>query len=137
MRRVTLQGLPITETTRQTLLGNPSVAGALVSYGPEPDLNVRVHVFGPGCLHKTAEQAQAATPGAECLWERDWKPTPSTAGLSRTAAALALIDSEDITPYSAAMQCGVDVSAVYRALNRRARPKCQCCGQVLREEVAA
>lgn len=142
MQRMTLRGLPISEATRKTLENTAGIAGALVGYGPEPDQNTQVHVFGPGCFLKTLERAQALVPGAVYFWERDWKPArrkvvakPRTDGLSRTAAALKLIDTEEVTPYSAAQQCGVDVAAVYRALARReARakaPKCQCCGRPL------
>lgn len=140
MLRVTIDGFPVTEGTRKALLDNPGVAGALLSYGPEPDQNVRVHVFGPLCQFKTSAEALARIDSPEYLWERDWKPAkpkakPRPDGLSRTAAALKLIDEEEITPYSAAQQCGVDVSAVYRALARREAkakaPKCPCCQRPL------
>lgn len=140
MRRVTLKGLPITETTRKTLLGNASVAGALVSDDPDEG-RISVTVWGPGLSLSSLEAARKAAPGAAWCWERDWKPAakpkakPRADGLSRTQAALTLIDREEITPYSAALRCGVNVSAVYRALARRdakaATPKCQCCQRPL------
>jgi hypothetical protein len=108
--------------------------------------SVSVTVFGPGLSLPSLEEARKAEPGAAWLWERDAKPTkrkpkPRADGLSRTAAALKLIDEEDgITPYAAAQQCGVDVAAVYRALARREAkakaPKCQCCGRPLPAEAA-
>lgn len=128
MRRVTLDKLPVSDDTRKLLESNNSIAGAVVSGNT-------VHVFGPELATKTLAAARAWAKSPSHFWERDWKPAkpkPRTDGLSRTQAALKLVDEEDITPYAAAQQAGVDVSAVYRALARRERPKCQCCGRPLR-----
>jgi len=144
MQRVTLDRLPVTATTRKTLEASPGVAGALVS--DDPDVGaISVTVFGPGLSLPSLEEARKADPGAAWVWERGWKPPkrkpkPRSDGLTRTAAALKLIDEEDLRPYTAAQQCGVDVAAVYRALARREAkakaPKCPCCQRPLPAEAA-
>lgn len=132
MHRVTLDKLPVSASTRHTLQNTPAVAGAVVSDDPE-DGEVCVRVFGPALQFKSLEEARRGLANIVCAWERDAEPKPAARadGLSRTAAALKLIDEEDITPYAAAQQCGISTSAVYRALARRERPKCQCCGRPL------
>lgn len=134
MQRVTLAQLPVSEATRKTLKSNPDIAGALIPGDPDA---VHVTVFGPRLRLASLAEALKVEPDAAWLWERDWKPTPAPRddGLTRTAAALKLIDEDDLTPYAAAKMAGIDTSAVYRALARREAkakaPRCQCCGRPL------
>ena len=88
-------------------------------------------VFGPGCAFKTEAEALAARPQAEVVWTRV-RVAPDAPAAGRTQAALRLLERDpNLSPFAAAKQAGVHVSAVYRALQRASRPVCECCGQRL------
>lgn len=53
---------------------------------------------------------------------------------SRTDIALAyLAEHPDATPYAAAKFAGIEPSVIYRAMAARSRPRCPCCGQLIKK----
>jgi len=120
MRRVELSALPLNAEALGKVEADRNIAGVLV--WPD-DGRDRLMAFGPGCHVKSERQALGAHPGATMIWTR-----PS----GRTQHALKLLqDFPGLTPYAAAKEAGVNVSAVYRAKARTNRPACACCGQRL------
>lgn len=83
---------------------------------------------------KLAVSAYTAKPdswpdNAKGIWSRQ-------SGASCTMQALDLVN-EGLTPYAAAKQVGINQSAVYRAIARRAgREVCESCGQVIKSQAA-
>jgi hypothetical protein len=131
MRRVTFSRLPVARETRQAILDHPGIDGACAWWTGARNSNTHVAVFGPGCAFKTEAEVLAARPQAEVVWTRA-QAAPQAPAAGRTQAALRLLERDpNLTPFAAAKQAGVHVSAVYRALARRARPVCECCGQRL------
>lgn len=105
-----------------------SIAGALAWQATD---GAHVRLFGPGCQwHDEAGALAGLDLSTVVVWNRSEPRTQPEHG--RTRRALALLDKDPgLTPYRAAQQAGVHVSAVYRALQRAALPVCECCGQRL------
>jgi hypothetical protein len=131
MRRVTFDRLPLDREAGRTILDNPGIDGACAWWTGARKDNPHAAVFGPGCAFKTEAEVLAARPQAEVVWTRAQAAPQAPAG-GRTQAALRLLERDpNLSPFAAAKQAGVHVSAVYRALARRVRPVCECCGQRL------
>jgi hypothetical protein len=132
MQRKTITQLPVSRATRNALVDDIGVDGAIGYRYPSAASGWRVVVFGPGCVHATLVDAVKACPhDPDWIWERAWVE-PACMSESRTQAALDLLAAEPgLTPYAAAKRCNVHVSAVYRAQQRQQRPVCQCCGRAL------
>jgi hypothetical protein len=113
-----------------------SVSGALARRS-EAGGPWRVVVWGEGCaIDSEVEAADALDTGhgPVLAWRQPRLPTVRRSGpaAGRTQRALDLIDTTPgLTPHAASIQAGVDASAVYRALARRKRHLCTCCGRPL------
>lgn len=129
MRRVDhLHDLPGGDDVARQLGPDPAIDGA-VAWEDWAGV-LRVRVWGPGCQQTTRASALQGLPASATVWERGHKAAGTATG--RTQAALRLLDLHpEMNPHAAAKQAGVHVSAVYRALQRAARPVCKCCGQRL------
>lgn len=131
--RVSITGLPVSGTTRETLLCE-GVDGAVLYLTRQDD--IRALVFGPGCAYRDEAAAirVCGERGFEVthVWNRHVLPDPVHAG-SKTALALAAMTNDPkLTPNAAAKRAGINASAVYRALKRREeRGVCSCCGRAL------
>lgn len=120
MRRVELSGLPLNAEGRRSVAADFGIAGVLVW---SDDGHERLLAFGPGCRIKSEKEAIGVHPEALMMWARP---------KGRTQHALKLLqDFPGLTPYGAAKEAGVNVSAVYRAQQRAQRATCECCGQRL------
>jgi len=120
MRRVSLSELPINAEGRRKVGSDAGIAGVVVWDDEGRD---RLLAFGPGCRFKSEGEALGASQDVKMIWTRP---------LGRTQHALQLLqDFPGLTPYAAAKESGVHVSAVYRAKARANRPLCKCCGQRL------
>ena len=54
--------------------------------------------------------------------------------MSRIDEAIAYMLKTSCTPYAAALEVGIDASALYRAIKvRNAQIKCKCCGSIIRK----
>lgn len=128
MRRVThLHDLPGGDDVARQLGPDPAIDGAVA--WEDADV-LRVRVWGPGGAWTSRKAALAGLPADATVWEKGHTPQGPAEG--RTQAALRLLDLHpDLTPHAAAQRAGVHVSAVYRALQRAARPACECCGRRL------
>lgn len=124
MKHAPLAQLPLDDRSRRAVLANKGVDGVLARSGNDP----AAVPFGPGCRHRTLEDAVVAISNADLLWERDWRGGVRDGG--RTARAVALLDSGAArTANDAARKACVDRAAVYRALQRRQRACCPTCGR--------
>lgn len=54
--------------------------------------------------------------------------------ISKTQAAINLVDKHSFTPYAAAKAIGVSASAVYRAMARGRFKRCPTCGAILKNQ---
>lgn len=126
MNYVTLDALPVSEGIRVMLAKTPGVDGCVVH---DKAGHLRVAVFGPDCDHVNLDAVLAEYPKAHAAWLKSGPVNRK----GRTGLALDLLKSDPtMTPYAAAKAAGVDVAAVYRAINRRkSRGTCSCCGQLL------
>jgi hypothetical protein len=130
MRRVDhLHDLPGGDDVARQLGPDPVVDGA-VSWQDKGILRIRV--WGSACRWTSRNAALAGLPASAVVWEKGVKRAQKGAPEGRTQAALRLLERDpNLTPFAAAKQAGVHVSAVYRALQRASRPVCECCGQRL------
>jgi len=73
--------------------------------------------------------------GALAIWRRHpLPPAQADTVKSKTQLAVELVRREGVNPNTAARRCGVNASAVYRALRRaETKPLCPCCLQVVRD----
>ena len=54
--------------------------------------------------------------------------------MSRIDEAIEYMLKTSCTPYAAALEVGIDASALYRAIKvRNAQIKCKCCGSIIRK----
>ena len=54
--------------------------------------------------------------------------------MSRIDEAIAYMLKTSCTPYAAALNVGIDASALYRAIKiRNAQTRCKCCGSIIRK----
>ena len=54
--------------------------------------------------------------------------------MSRIDEAIEYMLKTSCTPYAAALNVGIDASALYRAIKvRNAQTKCKCCGSIIRK----
>lgn len=126
MQYVTLDALPVSPDAQAMLAKAPGISGCVIHYSGD---RLRVAVFGPECDHLTLDAALAQYPNAHAAWVK----TGPANRKGRTGKALDMLQADPaLTPYAAAKAAGVDVAAVYRAINRRkSRGTCACCGQLL------
>lgn len=123
MLHVTLEKLPIIAALRKQLREEPRIHGAVM----DEDTIV---VWGPTMEITSERGALDACPMATHAWERTGAATPTTG--TRVGRAMALMSEKRITANAAAVEVGVDVAAVYRAIKlRETRATCPTCGQIL------